>query len=55
MQTLLVEAGKITVCIVAHLHLYIVIIYSVIYILQFTIENFLYIKYFLCNVLPGDG
>ena len=57
MQTLLVDPGIITVCIVAHLHVDIVIIYSVKYILQFTSDNFIYIyiKTFVWSVLPVDG
>jgi len=43
MQTILVDAGIITVYIVAHIRVYIVIIYSVMYILQFTNNKFIYL------------
>jgi len=55
MQTLLVEAGILTVYIVAHLPVDRVIIYSVMYILKFINDNFIYIKPFVCSVLPEDG
>ena len=56
MQTVLCEAGLITLYIVAHLHMDIVIIYTVMYILPFTNDNILYIYIiFPYYVLPEDG
>jgi len=43
MQTLLVEVGIITLCIVAHLYVDIIILYSVMYITPYPKEKIIYI------------
>ena len=56
MKTFLAKASKITADTVAHLHVDIVIIYSVIYISPFTNDVVIYIyKVFVYSVLPEDG